>query len=251
MILPKDILVILPIGSMQVPVVECSTHATYEEAARRTMSLADYMDYLEPFSAPSPLKTSPSPSSSTSLTHVECLYLKDWHLRRDNPRAQFYSCPAPFRDDLLNLYFDRRALPPAGADGRAPVRDDYRFVYIGPPHSWYLNSYSTSTSLQSGNYRCSALMRHCVYCTQDAVARGRPQVAQLVDERVRLQALVFRGARRRASPDRPARAARLGPPTPLPELRLARPIRLHYSAVQCINVFILNNVNFPHLRSTL
>ena len=130
-------LYILPIGSMQVPVVNCSTQVAYGEAARRTMLLADYLDHLESISSAGLFGTS---SSSSTPAHVDCLYLKDWHLCRDNPRAQFYSCPPPFRDDLLNLYFDRRPQPPPGADADGgafvPVRDDYRFVYIGPAHSW-------------------------------------------------------------------------------------------------------------------
>ena len=132
---------------MQVPVVNCSSQVAYGEASRRTMSLADYLDHLESVSSAGLSGTS---SSSPTPAHadVDRLFLKDWHLCRDDPHARFYSCPPPFRDDLLNLYFDRRFQPPPDADAVADVdveghpsaavreRDDYRFVYIGPARSW-------------------------------------------------------------------------------------------------------------------
>ena len=152
---------------MQVPVVNCSSQVAYGEASRRTMSLADYLDHLESVSSAGLSGTSSS-SATPARADVDCLYLKDWHLCLDAPHARFYSCPPPFRDDLLNLYFDRRPQPPPDADAVADVeaeaeghpaaairkRDDYRFVYIGPAHSWCA---SASALLNADTCRCSYL----------------------------------------------------------------------------------------------
>ncbi|KAM4705203.1 2-oxoglutarate and iron-dependent oxygenase JMJD4 [Rhinophrynus dorsalis] len=53
-----------------------------------------------------------------------CLYLKDWHMRREFPDQDVYTTPEYFSSDWLNEYWD-------AIDG-----DDYRFVYMGPKGSW-------------------------------------------------------------------------------------------------------------------
>ena len=58
-------------------------------------------------------------------------------LYRDFPDYSAYTVPVYFQFDWLNEYWDKRA----------DVKDDYRFVYIGPKGSWlvYLllkNNYS-------------------------------------------------------------------------------------------------------------
>lgn len=53
----------------------------------------------------------------------ELLYLKDWHLRR-NQSYQFYKTPIYFASDWLNEYCEEKN------------SDDYRFVYMGPKGTW-------------------------------------------------------------------------------------------------------------------
>lgn len=55
---------------------------------------------------------------------AELLYLKDWHLRRQQPEYKFYQTPMYFTSDWLNEYCD------------AENGDDYRFVYMGPKGTW-------------------------------------------------------------------------------------------------------------------
>lgn len=55
---------------------------------------------------------------------AELLYLKDWHLRREQPEYKFYQTPIYFTSDWLNEYCD------------AKNGDDYRFVYMGPKGTW-------------------------------------------------------------------------------------------------------------------
>lgn len=52
------------------------------------------------------------------------LYLKDWHLRREQPQYKFYETPSYFASDWLNEY----CIETNG--------DDYRFVYMGPKGTW-------------------------------------------------------------------------------------------------------------------
>lgn len=55
-----------------------------------------------------------------------CLYMKDWHFTRDFPHANVYRVPKFFASDWLGEFYDNH--PELG--------DDYRFVYMGPKHSW-------------------------------------------------------------------------------------------------------------------
>lgn len=54
----------------------------------------------------------------------ELLYLKDWHLRRNQSDYQFYETPIYFASDWLNEYCEQNGC------------DDYRFVYMGPTGTW-------------------------------------------------------------------------------------------------------------------
>lgn len=54
----------------------------------------------------------------------DLLYLKDWHLRREQPDYKFYKTPPYFASDWLNEYCEM-------ING-----DDYRFVYMGPKGTW-------------------------------------------------------------------------------------------------------------------
>lgn len=55
----------------------------------------------------------------------DLLYLKDWHLRRNQPDYHFYKTPHYFASDWLNEYCEETNT------------DDYRFVYMGPKGTWY------------------------------------------------------------------------------------------------------------------
>lgn len=54
----------------------------------------------------------------------DLLYLKDWHLRHNQPDYHFYKTPIYFASDWLNEYCE------------ANNSDDYRFVYMGPKGTW-------------------------------------------------------------------------------------------------------------------
>lgn len=54
----------------------------------------------------------------------QILYLKDWHLRREQPDYEFYETPLYFASDWLNEYCIETN------------SDDYRFVYMGPKGTW-------------------------------------------------------------------------------------------------------------------
>lgn len=51
-------------------------------------------------------------------------YLKDWHLKNQFPKDDFYVVPLYFASDWLNEYLC------------ANYKDDYRFVYMGPKGTW-------------------------------------------------------------------------------------------------------------------
>nr|XP_022918981.1 jmjC domain-containing protein 4 homolog isoform X1 [Onthophagus taurus]XP_022918982.1 jmjC domain-containing protein 4 homolog isoform X1 [Onthophagus taurus] len=71
----------------------------------------------------------------------DLLYLKDWHLKNQKPDDNFYRVPIYFASDWLNEYFCEC------------LKDDYRFVYIGPKNTWtpfhqdVFSSYSWSTNI--------------------------------------------------------------------------------------------------------
>ena len=84
--------------------------SVYDAAKRRDMSLRDYADWWAGRAA------APSP-----------LYLKDWHLPREQPEYGAYELPAAVADDWLNEHW---AATGGEADG-----GDHRFVYVGPEGS--------------------------------------------------------------------------------------------------------------------
>jgi hypothetical protein len=55
------------------------------------------------------------------------LCLKDWHFTQDFPEENIYRVPKYFASDWLNEYYS----------ARTSIKDDYRFVYMGPKGSWY------------------------------------------------------------------------------------------------------------------
>ncbi|KAK6632395.1 hypothetical protein RUM44_007437 [Polyplax serrata] len=97
--------------NVDVPVSNCGARE-YNVQKKCTMKLFDYLDYLK--------------SCRISFKNLDCFYLKDWHYIRDFPNENTYRVPAYFASDWLNEYYD----------GNPDLNDDYKFVYIGPKHSW-------------------------------------------------------------------------------------------------------------------
>lgn len=92
-------------GNLQAPVADCQTEA-YNSHCTSNMKISEYMNYL------------------SSDEKDQILYLKDWHLRKQQPNDNFYEVPSIFSSDWLNEYcLDTQD-------------DDYMFVYIGPKYSW-------------------------------------------------------------------------------------------------------------------
>jgi len=54
------------------------------------------------------------------------LFLKDWHFTQDFPEENIYRVPEYFASDWLNEYYS----------AKTSIKDDYRFVYMGPRGSW-------------------------------------------------------------------------------------------------------------------
>uniref|UniRef100_A0A182QKI5 Jumonji domain-containing protein 4 n=1 Tax=Anopheles farauti TaxID=69004 RepID=A0A182QKI5_9DIPT len=86
---------------------------------------------------------------TNATTERNRYYLKDWHLRRENPDYAFYRTPALFASDWLNEYLTEKGT------------DDYRFVYIGPKGTWtafhadVFGSYSWSVNIFGQPYKNS------------------------------------------------------------------------------------------------
>ncbi|KAI8775823.1 2-oxoglutarate and iron-dependent oxygenase JMJD4 isoform X2 [Biomphalaria glabrata] len=78
-------------------------------------------------------------------TKEKCLYLKDWHFQRHFPLYNAYIPPSFLCSDWMNEFWDVRK--------DMNTKDDYRFVYMGPKHSWtpfhvdVLHSYSWSANI--------------------------------------------------------------------------------------------------------
>ncbi|KAH7952985.1 hypothetical protein HPB49_003018 [Dermacentor silvarum] len=96
------------------------------------MSFSEYVDYWQKLI-----------DSGHDYCANPCLYLKDWHFTRDFPTYGPYTTPKYFSSDWLNEYWDLRT----------DVKDDFRFVYMGPKGSWtplhtdVFKSYSWSANI--------------------------------------------------------------------------------------------------------
>ncbi|KAM7290237.1 2-oxoglutarate and iron-dependent oxygenase JMJD4 [Ixodes scapularis] len=99
-------------GSATVPVADCSTRY-YDSQLKNDMKMSEYLDYWQ------------GTSEQTSLKRG-CLYLKDWHFVRDFANYEAYATPVYFTSDWLNEFWGERT----------DVKDDCRFVYMGPKGSW-------------------------------------------------------------------------------------------------------------------
>ncbi|XP_065222081.1 2-oxoglutarate and iron-dependent oxygenase JMJD4 [Planococcus citri] len=100
-------------GEAEVPVANCN-EKYFNAQSKCCMKFSQFADYWKKFIE------NGYPSSEP------CLYLKDWHFTRDYPDENVYTVPSKFSNDWLNEYYT----------ANPELKDDYRFVYIGPKHSW-------------------------------------------------------------------------------------------------------------------
>jgi JmjC domain, hydroxylase len=107
----------------QVPVANCSKQF-FNSHEKSDMKLHEFLEYWDQPCAPDAL-----------------IYLKDWHLRKEEPDYEFYQVPEYFASDWLNEF-----LIDTGSD-------DYRFCYFGREGTWtsfhadVFASYSWSTNI--------------------------------------------------------------------------------------------------------
>ncbi|XP_075684033.1 2-oxoglutarate and iron-dependent oxygenase JMJD4 [Rhinoderma darwinii] len=115
-------------GDAVVPVANCDVKE-YNANPKELLPLREYIAYWREY------------TENDRHSARGCLYLKDWHMRRDFPDHDVYDTPVYFSSDWLNEYWDAIAV------------DDYRFVYMGPAGSWtpfhadVFRSYSWSANL--------------------------------------------------------------------------------------------------------
>lgn len=109
-------------GDLTAPVLDCN-EVYFSSHKKCDMLIGEYFDYWK-------------------NRENKILYLKDWHLQRDNQQENFYDVPIYFSSDWLNEFWDSRN-----------IGDDYRFVYIGVQGSWtpfhadVFQSYSWSANI--------------------------------------------------------------------------------------------------------
>ncbi|KAH9373549.1 hypothetical protein HPB48_014854 [Haemaphysalis longicornis] len=101
-------------GSSSVSVSDCSVKQ-YDSPSCSEVPFSDYVDYWQRLI-----------DSKHDYSTNPCLYLKDWHFTRDFPTYGAYTTPKYFTSDWLNEFWDMRT----------DVKDDFRFVYMGPKGSW-------------------------------------------------------------------------------------------------------------------
>lgn len=97
--------------SVQVPVANCSK-AYYNAHEKADFTFDEFLIYWH------------DRINGSNDQQDRILYLKDWHLRRQQPGYKFYETPSYFASDWLNEYCIETDA------------DDYRFVYMGPKGTW-------------------------------------------------------------------------------------------------------------------
>ncbi|CAH1957244.1 unnamed protein product [Acanthoscelides obtectus] len=97
-------------GSYHVTVYNC-LERYYNTQKPTQMDFRRYLSYLR--------------ESSKNATKLD--YLKNWHLKLTDENDKFYEVPVYFASDWLNEYYVTCA---------SHLKDDYRFVYMGPNNSW-------------------------------------------------------------------------------------------------------------------
>lgn len=95
---------------LHVPVANCNK-SYYNAHEKRNFTFDEFLTYW-------------NDRINRSNDQQDVLYLKDWHLRREQPEYEFYKTPLYFASDWLNEYCTE-------TNG-----DDYRFVYMGPKGTW-------------------------------------------------------------------------------------------------------------------
>ena len=98
--------------NQNVPIANCSK-VYFNSHEKSEMKFGQFVDYWQ-------TQIQQNERDSTNL-----LYLKDWHLRHNQPEYGFYKTPIFFASDWLNEYCEEKKT------------DDYRFVYMGPKGTWY------------------------------------------------------------------------------------------------------------------
>lgn len=115
------------IGNCQVPVANCNREY-FNSHAKCEMSFYDFLQYWRErqgdLLANEKTSTELSNIDNKNKTNGELLYLKDWHLKAQYADYDFYKVPKYFASDWLNEHL------------MATESDDYRFVYMGPKHTW-------------------------------------------------------------------------------------------------------------------
>lgn len=108
-------------AKLKVPIADCrKTYFNSHEKIELTFS--EFLSYWQQRSL-----VNYNDQQNPKKISDDLLYLKDWHLRRDQPNYQFYITPHYFAADWLNEYCIETNC------------DDYRFVYMGPKGTWYVN----------------------------------------------------------------------------------------------------------------
>lgn len=98
-------------NTQNVPIANCNK-VYFNSHEKLEMKFVDFLNYWK-------CRHEDNGNESKDL-----LYLKDWHLRRNQPNYQFYETPFCFASDWLNEFCEGSQC------------DDYRFVYMGPKGSW-------------------------------------------------------------------------------------------------------------------
>ena len=95
-----------------VPIANCNK-VYFNSHEKCEMPFKEFLDYWQ--------KRQDAPEENAAK---DLFYLKDWHLRRNQPDYPFYTTPIYFASDWLNEYCEEKNC------------DDYRFVYMGPKGTW-------------------------------------------------------------------------------------------------------------------
>lgn len=97
-------------ASLNVPIANCSK-VYFNSHEKSEMKFSEFLTYWKG-------------RNDKNDVENKLLYLKDWHLRREQQNYTFYKTPIYFASDWLNEYCE------------STKSDDYRFVYMGPNGTW-------------------------------------------------------------------------------------------------------------------
>lgn len=111
------------IGNRLVPVANCNM-VYFNSHAKTEMLFYDFLNYWKQKRGDNTCPAEELAYSNRDIQSTDLLYLKDWHLKAQQPYYDFYKVPKHFASDWLNEYL------------LATANDDYRFVYMGPKDTW-------------------------------------------------------------------------------------------------------------------